>query len=229
MTPEEILRDISRTVQKGIETNGTTSTGISSEEHIYRLSSSSSSVIGKDSVTVNPVNLKLYSKPGYANPSVPSFKTSYQCLHEGKTLLLKSVAKSQEKHRKHEQCNKIPAIFLVPHCNSIHTAHTVSNYNTKSVENTNDKDDNRLIKIRDNLQDIEHNKMVPRIEHTQDKICYNSDEPVYSTVNIYYSKFMILLLIFIRVVHLQRLFFFSLRPQYIVVGVEKKFPASFNS
>ncbi|XP_014299775.1 uncharacterized protein LOC103577980 [Microplitis demolitor] len=181
MTPEEILRDISRTVQKGIETNGTTSTGISSEEHIYRLSSSSSSVIGKDSVTVNPVNLKLYSKPGYANPSVPSFKTSYQCLHEGKTLLLKSVAKSQEKHRKHEQCNKIPAIFLVPHCNSIHTAHTVSNYNTKSVENTNDKDDNRLIKIRDNLQDIEHNKMVPRIEHTQDKICYNSDEPVYST------------------------------------------------
>ncbi|XP_044589242.1 uncharacterized protein LOC123268331 isoform X1 [Cotesia glomerata] len=184
MTPEEILRDISRTVQK-VEnngTNGTTSTGVSSEEHIYRLSSSSSSAIGQDSVTVNPVNFKLYSKSGYTNVSVPSFKTSYQCLHEGKTLLLKSSTKSQDKCDKHhQQYNQIPAVFLVPRCNGIHTSRKIPNCNAKSAENSNDKDKNRFIKIRDNSQNVKHNSTVPVIENIQDKTCYNSNEPVYST------------------------------------------------
>ncbi|XP_074098750.1 uncharacterized protein LOC141527255 isoform X2 [Cotesia typhae] len=187
MTPEEILHDISRTVQKvdNNRTNGTTSTGLSSEEHIYRLTSSSSSAIGQDSsVTVNPVNFKLYSKSGYANVSVPSFKTSYQCLHEGKTLLLKSSsAKSQDKSDKinHQQYNQIPAVFLVPRCNGIHTSPNIPSCNAKSAENSNDKDKNRFIKIRDNSQNVKHNSTVPVIESIQEKTCYNSNEPVYST------------------------------------------------
>ncbi|XP_034951989.1 uncharacterized protein [Chelonus insularis] len=184
MTPEEILRDISRTVQKGIEANnGTASTGIS-EEHIYRLSSSSSSAIGKDSVAVNPVNLKLYGKSGYSNVPATFFRPTYQCLHEGKTLLVHSLSKVDEDQRpKKDQCHqRIPAVFLVPRCNAVHSS-TLFNCGIKSVKNTNDKDGGvgRLIENHNHFED--KNKRTIRLESAPTKTCYTSGEPVYSTLD----------------------------------------------
>ena len=58
MTPEEILRDISRTITQGVDANNKTLL----EDYIYRNSSTSSG--GKDSFTteVNPINSRVYGK-----------------------------------------------------------------------------------------------------------------------------------------------------------------------
>ncbi|XP_063981392.1 uncharacterized protein LOC135164710 [Diachasmimorpha longicaudata] len=86
MTAEEVLRDISKTVANGIQANVT-------DDHVYRYPSTLSSGVAKESV--NPVNLRLYGKSGWANPTSPK---SSQFYYDSKTC---------------------PAVFLVPRCHAI--------------------------------------------------------------------------------------------------------------
>ncbi|KAK0098960.1 hypothetical protein PV326_011984 [Microctonus aethiopoides] len=182
MTPDEILRDISHTVSKGIEANGTTSTGVA-EEHVYRLSSSSSSGAGRDSVTVNPINFKLYGKSAYSSILSPSTKLSRQCTREGKRLLLQSVAKSSGEHGKRDQCEPqphVPAVFLVPRCKAIYPQ-TLHKYETKSVKGNNNLGEGRLMTDQNNFANINCKRTIPRLEGAIPKSCYSGNEPVYST------------------------------------------------
>lgn len=180
MTPEEILRDISRTVTQRIDGGTTTSTGISD----------SSSGAGCNSAlvleSVNPVNLKLYNKHSYSSVT-PAFKSSYQCTHEGKKLLLQSVVKTEDERRKKLQ--QVPAVFLVPRCNGIYPQ-TFMNYGAKSVKENNTDgldDDGRLMAGRNDFGE-KCKRSISRLEGA-------AGEPVYSTVRIYLFIFFILLLL----------------------------------
>ena len=127
LSAEDILRDISITVARGIgskDPSAPPSSGIC-EDYTYRLSSSSSSGGGKESVGVNPVNLRVYSKPKWLHVPASS-RSSSHCPYEGKTLLAAvqhasptlpafgNAAARVATQRKSTGNDITPGVFLVP-------------------------------------------------------------------------------------------------------------------
>ncbi|XP_043279674.1 uncharacterized protein [Venturia canescens] len=136
LTAEEILRDISITVARSINNQPKEDPALSSvacEDYIYRLSSSSSSGAGKESlVGVNPVNLRVYGKPKWLHVPVSS-RSSSQCPYEVKNLLTATQKASRTTPAHGGKSTSTPGIrnplgnavtpevFLVPHANSVYS------------------------------------------------------------------------------------------------------------
>lgn len=135
LSAEEILRDISITVARSINNQPKeepASSSVVCEDYTYRLSSSSSSGAGKESlVGVNPVNLRVYGKPKWLHVPVSS-RSSSQCPYEVKNLLTATQKASRTTPAyggkstsnpglRNPLGNSItPEVFLVPHANSIY-------------------------------------------------------------------------------------------------------------
>lgn len=133
MTPEEILRDISRTITQGVDVNKKTLF----EDYIYRNSSTSSG--GKDSFSteMNPINSRVYGKTEtYLGLQNPSWSRSH--CHRGKNspsqdLLTTSYGKQTNSRFDDDQNRKKSSsgVIVVPE-NEGFFSRNIHCYNTKN-------------------------------------------------------------------------------------------------
>ncbi|XP_033211332.1 uncharacterized protein LOC117169199 isoform X2 [Belonocnema kinseyi] len=133
MTPEEILRDISRTITQGVDVNKKTLF----EDYIYRNSSTSSG--GKDSFSteMNPINSRVYGKTEtYLGLQNPSWSRSH-CHHAknspSQDLLTTSYGKQTNPRFEDDQNRKESSsgVLVVPE-NEGFFSRNIHCYNTKN-------------------------------------------------------------------------------------------------